>query len=105
DAAPLNAPPGTIAVIEPDVESEEGQPDGHAMDPVAVLRLAGSLGEDLPPVFLVACQPQVIADPDAGDELLGQLSTPVAEAVDVAMALIHELVNQISETKPKGGMD
>ena len=50
DACPRGEAPGTLYVIEPDpdeLEAATGDPgflDGHAMNPVSVLRLARSLG-------------------------------------------------------------
>ncbi|MGN6380656.1 MAG: hydrogenase maturation protease, partial [Gaiellales bacterium] len=85
DAAPRGEPPGTLSVIEPDVEDDaEVTPDAHGMDPVAVLRLARALGGLPRRTLVLACAPQRMVDPDAGDELLGELTPPVLAAVDEA---------------------
>jgi len=47
DAIQRGGPPGTIYIVEPDLEEinhTPPEPDAHAMDPVHVLALARSLG-------------------------------------------------------------
>ena len=44
DAVPRGQAPGTLFVIEPDLEQAEPVLDAHAMDPVRVLGLARTLG-------------------------------------------------------------
>ena len=62
DAVSRQAAPGTLFVIEPDLNelsdaTETAAFDGHSMDPVTVLRLAQTLGEIHPKVFVVGCEP------------------------------------------------
>ena len=87
DAVDLGEPPGTVLVIEPEVDGEaEYIPDMHLVDPNRVLSMAKKM--DLLPerVLIVGCQPV-----DA--EHLGEsLSPPVARAVDVACARVREIV-------------
>jgi hydrogenase maturation protease len=96
DVAPRGQPPGTLAVIEPELEADERVGfAAHRMDPVAVLALAQRL-EALPRrVLIVACEPQTMLDPDRG-ELLDALSAPVARAVEQAAALIEELLPELA---------
>jgi len=98
DAAPLGAAPGTLAVIEPEVADEPAAPDAHGMDPASVLRLVRALGGSPPRTLVVACEPETQmsgADPD----VLVQLSAPVAAAVDGAVALVEDLVAELTETE------
>ena len=100
DATPQGGEPGTIYVIEPDIDSlesesglsEAGIADAHGMDPVSVLTLLRSLGGSVGRLLVVGCEP---ADTD---EHMG-LSPPVAAAVDEAVRVIRELVNEHSERK------
>lgn len=95
DAAPLGAPPGTLSVLEPEVAGGPAAPDAHGMDPASVLRLVQALGGAPPRTLVVACEPLVRmsgAEPD----VLVQLSPPVAAAVDGAVALVEELVAQLT---------
>jgi hydrogenase maturation protease len=92
DAVPRGGPPGTLYVIEPDVKELEGPEtlvEAHALDPVRVLRLARSLGAELPPVRVVGCEPATLGTAEA--PALG-LSEPVAAAVGEAVLLIEGLV-------------
>lgn len=97
DAAPRGYPPGTLSVIEPRLDSPPGQAvlEPHGMDPVRVLLLARSLGAELPPVRLVACEPEVL-EPGDGGELLVALSEPVRAAVAPAVELVTELVLELA---------
>ncbi|MFJ8577892.1 hydrogenase maturation protease [Micromonospora sp. NPDC093277] len=92
DALPLDEPPGTLAVLQVDLDDpgwtlrpsdvlEAPAADGHGMDPESVLRLLRSLGGSIGRVLVVGCQPAVL------DERMG-LSAPVAGAVDEAVRTV-----------------
>lgn len=97
DAYPGEGPPGTLFVVEPDLRelnSAEAQPgaiEPHAMNPLAVLRMATNMGGQLQRVLLVGCVPATLG-PDQGQ--MG-LSEPVTAAVDEAAKLIESLVTRI----------
>ena len=61
DITARGEPPGTVYLIELDQEKigslEATAPDGHSLDPVAVLRLTQSLGGQIERLYLVACEP------------------------------------------------
>ena len=57
DAVPRGGAPGTLYVIEPELDADEAGPDAHGMDPVKVLALARGLGDPLPRVLVVGCEP------------------------------------------------
>jgi hydrogenase maturation protease len=89
--------PGTLFVIEPDLQelnSVEAQPaaiEPHGMNPVAVLRMARNMGGDLKRVLLVGCIPATLG-PEEGQ--MG-LSEPVTAAVGEAVKLVESLVTRI----------
>lgn len=94
DATPRGEgdPPGTLYVIEPDPAPEpdpdEVPPlDAHGMDPGAVLSLLGVLGGQVDRLLVVGCEPAV------ADEGM-TLSEPVAAAVDQAVTLVQDLINE-----------
>jgi hydrogenase maturation protease len=97
DACPGDGQPGTLFVIEPDTENlhdaqtRQASMDAHAMNPVAVLRLAKSMGGDIKRVLVVGCVPATLG-PEEGQ--MG-LSEPVTAAVDEAVKLIDSLVTRI----------
>jgi hydrogenase maturation protease len=101
DACPGAGQPGTLFVIEPDTEnlndaqSQQASMDAHAMNPVAVLRLAKSMGGDLKRVLVVGCVPATLG-PEEGQ--MG-LSEPVTAAVDEAVKLVDSLVTRILSGK------
>ncbi|MGP3927408.1 hydrogenase maturation protease [Streptomyces sp. 8N616] len=103
DAAPRGERPGTLSVIEPDIEDMEGAPETHAMDPVKVLALARHLsdGSDgpLPRILVVGCEPSVRMTGDEPDVLV-ELSEPVQRAVEEAVRLVESLVAELLEEAP-----
>ena len=88
DAVPGHGSPGDLSVLEVGPEDlGEGELDAHGMAPVAVLASLGSLGGSLPPTYVVGCQPG-----DVGEGI--GLTPAVAAAVDPAVALVHEVLEQ-----------
>jgi len=96
DAVPRGGAPGTVYVIEPDTEGTErteAGPDAHAMDPVKVLALARGLGDPLPRVLVVGCEPAHV--PEADGELSAELSEPVRAALDGAVRTVESLLDEL----------
>ncbi len=94
DATPRGGVPGTVYVIEPDLDS--GAPvastgiqspaiDAHGLDPATVFAMVKALGGDLGRVLIVGCEPAEI------EERIG-LSEPVAGAVDDAVQVVRDLI-------------
>jgi hydrogenase maturation protease len=102
DAAPLGEAPGTLAVVEPQLDDEAATIETHGMDPLRVLRLARELGALPERTLVVACEPACVVDPDA-DEVVTELSAPVREAVDEAVRLVRGLVDELVQERTKGG--
>ena len=95
DALSRGEPPGTLFVIEPDLEqvSSPGVQsiEGHSMHPLKVLQMVKSFGGTTSRVLVVGCEPATFG-PEEGQ--MG-LSEPVEGAVDRAMTLIESLVEKI----------
>jgi hydrogenase maturation protease len=98
DACPRGGKPGTLYVIEPDLDSldapdaESAPPvDGHVMNPVNVLRLAKTLGGPLKKILLVGCEPESLG----GDEGRMGLSDTVAASIDEGVRMVESLVERI----------
>ena len=97
DAAPRGQPPGTIELIEPEID-----PDvfvgfqAHGMDPVSVLQFAQQFGPLPERTLVVGCEPHTVGDPD-GDEVLGELTPVVQAAVGEAVAMICTLLDELLE--------
>ena len=64
DAVPRGGEPGTLYVIEPELEAAGPVLDAHAMDPVRVLGLARTLGTLPPRVLVVGCEPATALRPE-----------------------------------------
>ena len=95
DATAQGGEPGTVYVIEPDVDAiesetglaEAGIVDAHGMDPASVLALLRSLGGRIGRLLVVGCEP---ADLDDG---IG-LSEPVAGALEEACRVVRHLIDR-----------
>ena len=92
DATPRGGAPGTLYVIEPDLDGLPLDVDAHAMDPVKVLALAKTLGGELPRTLVLGCEPQ------AAEEFT-DLSEPVRAALPAAEDLLAGLVNDVRTAK------
>jgi hydrogenase maturation protease len=89
DAVPRGHAPGTIYLIEPDLQNlGAATPDGHTMNLVNVLKMVESLGGQTGKLFLVGCEPMVL---ETNDGHLG-LSAPVKAAIPEAVALVERVV-------------
>jgi len=97
DACPQGQAPGTLYVIEPDLEALDG-PDAapatveaHAMNPMSVLRMARAMNIGAKHILVVGCEPETLG----GEEGQMGLSQPVDAAVDQAVKLVQSLVTRI----------
>jgi hydrogenase maturation protease len=105
DAVPKGEPPGTLFVIEPELGREESPPvmlDAHGMDPVKVLMLAGQLGPVPERILVIGCEPQVSMSGDE-EELVGELSGPVRDAVDGAVELVESVLGEVLQASVSQG--
>ncbi|HEX3526626.1 MAG TPA: hydrogenase maturation protease [Thermoanaerobaculia bacterium] len=95
DATLRGGEPGTVYLIEPDLDADESSgggadmADAHEMDPRAVFGLVRTLGGSPGRILVVGCEPACIED------AMG-LSEPVAAAVEEAITLILDLVGSAS---------
>lgn len=89
--------PGTVCVIEPEIDQskveviETGeQPIApHGMDPVKVLRLVATLGDQRPRVLLVVCEPASLG----GEAGCMGLSPAVTDAVEAAVEEVRAILS------------
>jgi hydrogenase maturation protease len=97
DATPRGGVPGTVYVIEPDLEAEppatidreHGAFEGHAMTPESVFALVRALGGRPRNVTVVGCEPLTLGP---GNEGRMGLSATVTASVPVAVAAIERLI-------------
>ena len=102
DAMPRGGAPGTVYLVEADLEENadpsaaadhgQGAFQGHAMTPSAVLTLVRTLGGRARNVFVVGCEPESFGPENEGR--MG-LSETVTAAVPVAVTAVERLVGQL----------
>jgi hydrogenase maturation protease len=104
DAAPRGETPGTLSVIEPGLDGVPAHVDAHGMDPVSVLALARELGgaRRLPRTLVVCCEPRTRMTGEE-DEVVIALSEPVLAALDAAITLVEELLEELVGQAPSEG--
>ena len=102
DAVPRGEAPGTLFVIEPELELESGEVmlDAHGMDPVKVLSLASQLGPVPDRVLVVGCEPQVRMSGEE-EEIVGELSPPVRAALDSAVELVLSVLEELMKSNER----
>jgi hydrogenase maturation protease len=96
DAVPMDEEPGTLAVLEPQLESSSSPDDGsgavldaHTMSPDVVLATLAHLGGKLEQVYVVGCQP---ADLQERIGLSPQVAAAVGEAAGLCTQLVHDML-------------
>jgi hydrogenase maturation protease len=98
DALPRGGVPGTLYVLEPNMEeSSEGESAGilieaHDLNPVKVLRLAASMGGKIDRLILVGCEP---TPAEVDDDMQVGLSEAVRASVEEAVGLIESLIARL----------
>lgn len=100
DATPRGDAPGTLYLIEPEVEPGQHALEAHGMDPVKVLSLVAALGGTPPRTLVVGCEPQTQMDPDEED-LVGDLSEPVRLALDEGVKMVESVLAELTAPKTK----
>jgi hydrogenase maturation protease len=99
DATPRGDRPGTLYVIEVDPDEQlddpdAAVPDAHGMHPVKVLALARTLGGRLPRTLVVGCEPRTRMSA-ADEDIVFELSPPVAAALDEAVRVVQTLLDDL----------
>jgi hydrogenase maturation protease len=96
DACPHGEQPGTVYVLEPNLDAADNGPeqsmvDAHSLNPTNVIRLAQAMNAPIKKMLLVGCEPETLG----GEEGVMGLSAAVEAAVDVAVKQITSLVDRI----------
>jgi hydrogenase maturation protease len=101
DAFPHGQPPGTVSVVEPDlndISAEATLVEPHSLNPVSVLNMAKSMNAPLKRVLLVGCEPESLG----GDEGHMGLSATVEAAVVQAVTATRNLIDRILKGEALG---
>ncbi len=100
DAYPHGQTPGTVSVIEPDLNGpvasryEGNFIEPHAMDPMNVLRIATAMHGKLKRILLVGCEPATLGGEEGKMGLSAPVSAAVHEAVKVVKNLVEKTLNE-----------
>ena len=105
DAVSRGDTPGTVYVIEPDLEAVTDKAtedaafaagfDAHTMSPATVVQMVSALGGKCPRMLVVGCEPATVEPRDDGQFVL---SDPVRAAVDEAIVTIREIIADYTRT-------
>jgi hydrogenase maturation protease len=106
DAVSRGGPPGTLYLLEPNLECADGPAqqapmvEPHALDPEKVLWLARCLGSKVGRFLLVGCEPTQPFSEE--DDFRMEMSAPVQAAVEEAILLVESLVSRLRCERPLG---
>jgi len=93
DAYPHGQTPGTVSLVEPDLDDLDAQPqtivDAHAMNPMHVLRMAKSMNGSLGKILLIGCQPQTFGPEEGQLGLSDCVEASVNGAVDMVVSAVR----------------
>lgn len=81
---------GPGALKRHDATFDTARIEPHRLDPASVIRLVRAWGAELPPLYVVGCEPLTFLADD-----LNSLSEPVAAAVDEAVDVVDRLVDRL----------
>ncbi|MDB4959789.1 MAG: Hydrogenase maturation protease [Myxococcales bacterium] len=94
DCMPRGGAPGTLYVLEPDLDGAIGTvADAHGMNLPIVFAAVRELGGTMPRAVVVGCEPTTV-EPGIG------LSPSVARAIPMAVELIRDLITSQQEVTP-----
>jgi hydrogenase maturation protease len=103
DATPQGKTPGTIFLIEPDLNSLDSKSDevvnAHSMNPVRVLQMVRAMGGKPGRLYLVGCEPAVLEPEEGAMGLSESVQAAVPKALETIEALVHDLLAEKSDTK------
>ena len=98
DATSQGQSPGTVYLIEPDVNEVEKMDsavaDGHSMNPVNVLQMVRSLGHRPGRLYLVGCEPAALGNDDGVIGLSESVQAAVPRAIEMIESLISDLLSE-----------
>jgi hydrogenase maturation protease len=96
DAVPRGQPPGTVYLIEPELNGLEKAgfvANGHSLNPISVLQMAISLGGQIGRLYLVGCEPAVLECKEGQMGLSGPVAAAVPQAVEIIQSLVDEMLS------------
>ncbi|HEX4019740.1 MAG TPA: hydrogenase maturation protease [Acidobacteriaceae bacterium] len=100
DAFPHGQTPGTVSVVEPDVNDPNASlaqgnfVEPHAMNPMNVLRMAAAMHGPLKRVLLVGCEPATFGGEEGHMGLSSTVEAAVPEAVKIVEKLIRKTLDE-----------
>jgi hydrogenase maturation protease len=100
DAFPNGQSPGTVSVVEPDLNDSAGSLDQgnflepHAMNPMNVLRMTKTMQGRLNRILLVGCEPATLGGEDGSMGLSSAVKIAVHEAVKVIESLVEKTLDK-----------
>jgi len=103
DAISQGQPPGTVSLIEPDINgsnlSDGGPADAHSMNPVRALQMASSLGGQARRLYLIACEPAVLESEEGQLGVSDQVEAAIPHAIEMLRTLLDELLHENCTTE------
>jgi hydrogenase maturation protease len=102
DAVPMGEAPGTVALLEPEIEEPDPGDDpaptleAHSMSPAVVFDMLAGLGGKVDRILIVGCEPATV------EEGIG-LSDVVAASVDRAIEAVDDVLAELCPSASSNG--
>jgi hydrogenase maturation protease len=102
DATPRGGRPGTLYIIEPDLNELDDldqhamMVETHGMNPMKVLAMVKSMGGGFKRILLVGCEPETFGPEEGQIGLSDVVGGAVDEAVNVVESLVAGILNSRS---------
>ena len=104
DASSQGRSPGTIFLIEPDLNSLDNESNevlnAHSMNPIRVLQMVRSMGGKPGRLYLVGCEPAVLEPEEGAMGLSEMVQAAVPKALEMIESLVRDLLAEKSDTEP-----
>ena len=98
DTTSQGAAPGTVYLIEPDLNQLDQfaatTADAHTMDPIAALRIVRASGSNVGKLYLIGCEPATLEAEDGQFELSESVRAAIPRAIDLIKSLVMDLLEQ-----------
>ncbi len=108
DATPRGLAPGTVSLIEPDLNFLDSATDevvnAHSMNPLRVLQLLRSLGGQPGRLYLVGCEPAVLETEEGSMGLSEPVAAAIPRALEIIDSLLHDLFLETTNSASSGAV-
>jgi hydrogenase maturation protease len=102
DITPQGQPPGTVYLIEPDLNQldqlDEKMADAHSMNPLKMLQMLRTFGTSPGKLYLIGCEPAILECEGGQIGLSESVEAAVPQAIQMIKSLVKDLLKDNTKT-------